>query len=160
MGYPAATMSCHVSNPKESLASLDYRYKVAVGGMLGYELNILKMSDEIKAEMAKQIAEYKTYEHVIRLGDYYNLAFPTKYPYSAYYYATSDATEILLTVIERYQCPKGQTKRLKIKAANPNAAYVDARTGKQYSGAALKEGIVIDLTGEPMSAHLFHLKAL
>ena len=160
MGYPAATMSCHVSNPKESLASLDYRYKVAVGGMLGYELNILKMSDEIKSEMAKQIAEYKTFEHVIRLGDYYNLAFPTKYPYSAYYYATADGEEILLTVIEKYQCPKGQTKRLKIKAANPDATYVDARTGKQYSGALLKEGIVIDLTGEPMSAHLFHLKAI
>jgi alpha-galactosidase len=160
MGYPATTMSCHVSNPHDSLTSLDYRYKVAVGGMLGYELNILKMSDEIKQEIAKQIAEYKSFEHVIRLGEYYNLAFPTKYDYSAYYYVTSDAKEILLTVIEKSGCKKGQTKRLKVKAADANAVYVDVRTDKQYSGASLKAGIVIDLTGEVQSAHLLHLKAL
>ena len=45
LAYPAATMSCHVSNPGEDLRALDFRYKVAVGGMLGYELNILRMSD-------------------------------------------------------------------------------------------------------------------
>lgn len=160
MGYPAATMSCHVSNPGGSLASLDYRYKVAVGGMLGYELNILDMSGEIKCEIARQISEYKSFEHIIRLGEYYNLASPIKYSYLAYYYATRDASEILLSVIENKDCPKGNTKRLRIKAANPNAVYVDVRTNKQYSGESLRNGIVIDLTGEPYSAQLLYLKAL
>ena len=160
MGYPSATMSCHVSDPHGDMKSLDYRYKVAVGGMLGYELNILNMSEEIKGEIAKQIKEYKSFEHVIRLGEYYNLAFPTKYSYSAYYYATPDAKELLLTVIEKKDCEKGSTKRLKLKAADANATYVDVRTGKQYSGAELKNGITVDLTGEPDSAHLFYFKAL
>jgi len=157
VAYPAATMSCHVSNPKDNLASLDYRYKVAVGGMLGYELNILNMSDEIKSIMSEQIREYKSFEHVIRLGDYYSLASPETYDYSAYYYAKGD--EILLTVIEKKDCQKGSTKRLKIKAANPDSVYTDLRTGKTYSGQALKDGIVIDLTGESNSAHLLYLKA-
>ena len=158
VAYPAATMSCHVSNPKENLASLDYRYKVAVGGMLGYELNILNMSDEVKSIISKQIREYKTFEHVVRLGEYYSLASPEKHDYSAYCYISEEGDEILLTVIEKKGCQKGCTKRLKVKAANASALYTDARTGKTYSGASLKEGIVIDLTGEPNCAHLLHLK--
>lgn len=158
LAYPAATMSCHVSDPHGDLRSLDYRYKVAVGGMLGYELNILEMSDEVKRDIAAQIKEYKTFEHVMRLGNYYNLAFPTKYTYSAYYYATDDASEIVLTVIERDGCPKGATKRLKLKAAIAGAEYTDARTGKIYSGETLRAGITVELCGEKDSAHLYLLK--
>ena len=157
LAYPAATMSCHVSNPHGDLRSLDYRYKVAVGGMLGYELNILEMSDEVKQTIAAQIAEYRAFEHIVCLGDYYSLAFPTKYPYSAYYYATASAAELLLTVIEKDGCPKGSTKRLKLKKANPDATYVDLRTGKTYRGEELRAGIRVELSGERDQAHLYYL---
>jgi alpha-galactosidase len=158
LAYPAATMSCHVSNPHGDLRSLDYRYKVAVGGMLGYELNILNMSEEIKRDISAQIAEYKSFDHVMRLGEYYSLAFPTKYDYSAYYYATEDASEIVLTVIEKEGCKKGVTKKLRVKVADANASYTDVRTGKSYSGEELRSGIVVDLLGERDSAHLFYFK--
>ena len=158
MGYPAATMSCHVSNPHESLESLDYRYKVAVGGMLGYELNILNMSEEIKRDISAQIAQYKSFDHVMRLGEYYNLAFPTKYDYSAYYYTTEDASEIVLTVIEKDGCKKGTTKKLRVKVADADASYTDACTGKTYSGEELRSGITVELLGERDSAHLFLFK--
>ncbi len=153
--YPAATMSCHVSNPKDDVRSLDYRYKVAVGGMLGYELNILNMNDEIKADIAKQIAEYKKFDHVMRLGEYYNLASPTKYSYSAYYYTTEDASQIVLTLIEKAGTKAGRTKLLKIKSAILDATYTDTRTGKKYSGEELRRGLALDLLGEKDSAQLF-----
>ncbi len=156
--YPAMTMSCHVSNPHGSMKSLDYRYKVALGGMLGYELNILEMSEEIKAEIAKQIAEYKTIEHVIRLGDYYELASPLYNGYYAYCYVTDDNSEIVMTVIEKADCKPGKTKLLKVKRADVNATYIDARTGKQYSGADLKAGITVELLGERDHAELFCFK--
>ena len=158
MGYPAATMSCHVSDPHESMASLDYRYKVAAGGMLGYELNILNMSDEIKAEISRQIKEYKTFEHIIRLGDYHSLVHPATNDYAAYYFSNTDGTELLLTVIEKSGCKKGQTKRLKLTAANASLTYTDTRTGISYSGAELKAGIRLDLCGEPDSAQLYFFK--
>ena len=158
MAYPAATMSCHVCNPHGNIRSLDYRYKVAVGGMLGYELNILDMSDEIKQDISKQITEYKAFEHVIRLGNYYNLAFPAKYDYSAYYYTMPDASEIVFTVIEKLCCKNGKTKRLKIKSAKPMTKYVDVRTGNTYSGDELRSGLSIELSGERDSAHLYYFK--
>ena len=158
LAYPATTMSCHVNNPHDSLRGLDYRYKVAVGGMLGYELNILKMNDAIKDEIARQIKEYKTFEHLMRLGDYYNLAFHTKYDYAAYYYASPTRDELLLTVIEQAGCKSDATKLLRLKEAIADATYTDLRTGVQYSGEELKRGLRVPLCKEPDSAHLFHLK--
>lgn len=155
LAYPAATMSCHVSDPHGDLRSLDYRYKVAVGGMLGYELNILNMSEEIKRDIAAQIAEYKTLDHIARTGDHYCLAFPTAYPYSAYYYATRDASALLLSVIEKADCKKGSTKRLRLSAADASAVYTDKRTGRRYTGEELRRGISVGLVGERDSAHLF-----
>lgn len=158
IAYPAATMSCHVNNPHDDLRGLDFRYKVAVGGMLGYELNILKMSDEIKDEMARQIREYKSFEHLMRLGDYFNLAFHTKYCYSAYYYASPARDEILLSVIEKADCKGGETKLLRVKEVIDGATYTDLRDGTQYTAEQLKRGLCIPLLGEPYSAHLIHLK--
>ncbi len=147
-GYPAATMSCHVHNPENSLPYLDYCYKVALGGMLGYELNILEMSDEVKATFAAQIAEYKQLEHLMRLGDYYNLASPVKYDYSAYYYVNSDNSELLLTVIKKNRVEPGKTKLLKLTRADASAIYTDLRTGTEYTGEALRRGIAVPLTGD------------
>ena len=154
--YPATTMSCHVSDPHGDMKSLDYRYKVALGGMLGYELNILEMSDAVKTEIAKQIAEYKTFDEVMRLGDYYPLASPHKYDYSAYYYTYGDT--VVMTVIEKADCKAGKTKLLKVKTADSNACYTDVRTGKTYAGAELQKGISVSLTGVRDTAHLFIFK--
>jgi len=131
---------------------------VALGGMLGYELNILNMSDEIKGEISAQIAKYKQFEHVIRQGDHYSLASPTKYPYSAYYYATDDASELLFTVIEKGNCQKGETKLLKLRAADPKVHYTDVFTGKTYEGEQLRRGLRIELIGDGDRAHLFYFK--
>lgn len=158
MGYPAATMSCHVSDPHCNIKSLDYRYKVAVAGMLGYELNILDMSDDIKQTIAAQIKEYKQFEHLMRLGDYYNLASPTKYDYSAYYYVNDDSSEILMTVIEKPDAKEGKTKLLKIMRAQESASYVDVRTGNKYSGASLRHGFCVELKREADEAKLFYFK--
>jgi alpha-galactosidase len=114
------------------------------------------MSEEIKSIISSQIKQYKSFEHVIRLGDYYNLAFPTKYGYSAYYYTTPDAHEIILSVIEKGDCPAGKTKRLKVKVALPDAVYVDQLTGNTYTGEELRRGLVLDLTGMGDSAQLYY----
>lgn len=157
LAYPAATMSCHVSNPGEDLRALDFRYKVAVGGMLGYELNILRMTDPVKKEMARQVKEYKTFEHLVRLGDYHSLASPFLCPYSAYYYTDGRHKEFLLSVIEKEGIKPGSTKPLKLAEADPEKTYTDLLSGSRYTGRELKDGIVLPLTGEKFTAALLHL---
>ena len=156
LAYPAATMSCHVSDPGGDLRSLDFRYKVAVGGMLGYELNILEMSDGIKGKIAEQVKEYKSFEHIVRQGDYFNLASPHLADYSAYYYASKDRKEFLLSVIEKKNTRQGVSGILKIKEADAGKRYVDRISGKKYSGEELRRGIAVPLTGIPDSAVLMY----
>lgn len=169
MAYPAATMSCHVAQPyhwgnfadhikthEDKMRSLDFRYKVAVGGMLGYELNILETPDDYNAEINRQIAEYKTFEDVTRLGDYFNLYSPYANTYSAYYYASKDRTKLLLSVLQRKDCKGGMTKTLKLKEAIADATYVEQRTGKTYTGKELHAGITVPLVDELDSAELLY----
>ncbi len=156
LAYPAATMSCHVSNPGEDMKSLDYRYKVAVGGMLGYELNILNMTAPIKEEMARQVKEYKSFEHLVRLGDYYCIACPFLSDYSSYYYTNEDRSEILFSLIEKRSAKKGVTKPLKIKEAKKGVTYVDVLSGSKYTGEELKAGLVLPLAGEKDTASLMY----
>ena len=158
LGYPAATMSCHVSNPKEDLQSLDYRYKVALAGILGYELNILKMSQEVKDSIKDQISFYRTVEHLMRKGDYTELVSPFFADYSAYYYISKERNELLLSLVESSQCKSGSTKKLRIKDALENETYIDTQTQHRYTGEELKNGIVLTLTGKEDSAQLLHLK--
>jgi len=157
LAYPAATMSCHVSNPRGDVRSLDFRYKVAVGGMLGYELNIIDMKDEIKDEMKRQIKDYRSFEHVVREGDYFNLVSPFLDDYSAYYYAAKDRTELLISMIEKERSTPRKTKPLKIKEAKKDANYVDRLSGKKYSGASLRAGLTFELIGEQDTAVIMYL---
>ena len=158
--YPATTMSCHVSNPKGSLKSLDYRYKVAIEGMLGYELNILEMPDEINKEITRQIAEYKKLEHVVRTGEFHRLSSPSERGYSAYYYITEDGSEILLTLVERADRMAGATKLLKVRAALPDATYTDIFSGKKYTGRELLDGIYLPIMGINDTARLMYFKKM
>lgn len=155
--YPALTMSCHVSDPKGDKSSLDFRYKVALQGMLGYELNILEVSDEICAEIKRQIAEYRELEHIMREGDFFRLAYPEKEKYSAYYYATADRGEILLSIIEREDCRAGSTRLLKVREAIADAVYTDLFSNKRYTGRELREGLYLPLMGEGNTARLYML---
>ena len=141
------------------MESLDYRYKVACAGMLGYELDILSMSDEVKAEMSRQVKEYKSFEHVVREGDYYSLVFPFEDDYSSYYYISKDRSEIVFSLIEKENTKPRMTKPLKIKSANAEKRYRDRISGKVYDGRELREGLRIELTGEPDSAMLMYLVA-
>ena len=142
------------------MASLDYRYKVAVGGMLGYELNILKMDDDIKNGISQQISEYKKYEHLIRNGEYYSLVSPLKNDYTAYYYSSQEGDEILLTVIEGAECKSRQTKRLKIRYVCPDTVYEDMYSGVRYTSTELREGIRLLLSGDRYAARLLYFKKI
>ena len=153
--YPALTMSCHVSDPKGDMKALDYRYKVAVQGMLGYELNVLETSEEINERISRQIAEYRRLEHIVREGEFYRLAFPQREKYSAYYFASADRGEILLSIVEKPECRAGSTKLIKVREAIDGASYTDVYTNRKYTGKELREGLYLPLMGEAYTASLY-----
>lgn len=145
LGYPAATMSCHVSNHEnicEVPRELQYRWHVALGGALGYEMHLPKSSDWVKDAIKKQVDIYHKYEDLILRGDYYSLINPFENNYSAYYYADELKERILLSFLQHTpEEPKEVV--LTVAEAHTEAVYVDEASGCMYTGKELQEGVKV-----------------
>ena len=164
IAYPASVMSCHVSEPAENekyMSNLDYKYKVALAGMLGYELDIFKVDSEVKEEFKQQILFYRNVEDLIKEGHLFRLISPYEdvAEVSSYYYADKEenAERILLSYLQSYPYQKRdiswrmdllpqKVDRLRMKAADVKATYLEVLSGKYFSGADLQNGIQIRMS--------------
>ena len=160
-GYPCSTMSCHVANHNHSAEDerlLDFGFRVALNGPLGYEFNILDVTDKAKESISKQIKEYRTYEKLIENGDFYRLLnpFETGGRYS-YYFVNEDNSEILLTFLQNDGDKKKTPFKLKISRADKSAVYIDKISGQVFDGTSLKKGIVVNSSDQPHFAKMFYL---
>ncbi len=162
LGYPTATMSCHVANHGSSIENprkLNYGYRVAMNGPLGYELNILAASDTAKATMRAQIKEYREYEHLILRGDFYRLLSPFDCGCYAYYFASEDSRELLVTFLQNFDDPKETVHKLKISRAQLGLTYRDTISGKTYTAEELRRGIEVKCDTKGEYAVMWHLIA-
>ena len=138
------------------MKALDYKFKVALGGMLGYELNILEMPQEVKEEIAKQIKLYRKVESIIKWGGLYRLIdpFKNKSEISAYYYAGEDG-RILLSFLQN-KADGGETEyTLPIACAKDGAVYTETLTGTDYTAAELRAGIKVKAAGRDENAEIW-----
>ena len=55
--------------------AIDYGFRVAINGALGYEFKVLNLDQNIKSIIKRQIAEYRQYENLILNGDFYRVFF-------------------------------------------------------------------------------------
>ena len=162
LGYPTATMSCHVANHDHSIEDprkLNYGFRVAINGPLGYELNILAASDTAKAAMSAQIKEYRSYEHLILNGDFYRLLSPFECGRYAYYFVSDDNREILLSFLQNFDDPKKTVYHLKVSRALPGVTYRDTISGATYTGEELRRGIEVASDETGLYAVMWHLIA-
>ncbi len=144
LGYPATTMSCHVSKHKlcEDPNELRYRWQVAMGGALGYELHLPNATQTVRDTIKEQIAVYRRYESLIFTGDYHTILNPFETNYSSYYYVDSKKERILLSFLQQ-QPEQPSTVCLPVVAADEKAIYVDELSGETFTGKQLLNGISV-----------------
>ena len=162
-GYPMSTMSCHVSNRHgqcEDARKLDYSFKVAINGPLGYEFNILKADQKTKEIISQQIEEYKNYKNLILNGDFYRLKNPITDGCYAYYIISGDAREIMVSYLQNEGDIKEKTHKLKISAAKSDLNYRNIATNEIISGAELKKGITVKANKEERYGKTFYFVAI
>ena len=100
--------------------------------MLGYELDLCRISKETKRLFSEQIKKYKTFRHVVERGKY---AVAGRWPdIYAYYFFTE--TEILFSVIGK------SSAFVSIVDADENAVYKEYFTGERVKGTDLKKGLL------------------
>lgn len=136
--------------------AIDYGFRVAINGALGYEFNVLNLDQNIKSIIKRQIAEYRQYENLILNGDFYRLNNPFIDGCYAYYFAAKDNSEILLSYIQDDGEENERIHKLKISRAIKGQIYRDNISGIEYSGDELIKGLEIKSDKDGRYAKMFH----
>lgn len=153
LAYPISAMGSHVSavpnHQANRITSLKMRGDVAMSGNFGYELDLMKFTDEEKEEVKKQIAQYKDLRTFIQSGDMYRLKSPFEGNTVAWQFVSEDGNDIFAAYF-RILCEVNPgISRMKFTALDPDAVYEIVGEGKRYSGDELMEvGILVDFWGD------------
>ncbi len=158
MAYPISAMGAHVSaapnHQTGRLTSLKMRGDVAMSGNFGYELDLMKFTDEEKEEVKSQVAQYKELRTFIQAGDMYRLKSPFKSAYNdgndtAWMFISEDGKDIFAAYFRISIVVNGGIYRMKFTALDPDATYEVVGEGKQYSGDELMYiGIAFEMWGD------------
>ena len=160
--YPPSTMGAHVSvcpnHQTGRTTPFETRAVVAGAGTFGYELDLMKMTDEEKTLAKEQIQEYKSIEGLVQCGDYYRLTNPIENRnHVLWQFVTKDKKETIVRGVQLHNEGNPAIYLIRLDGLDAKKHYEDAETGKVYTGAALmKAGLpVLPGTGDyqPLKYH-------
>ena len=162
LAYPISTMGAHVSavpnHQAGRVTSLKMRGDVAMSGNFGYELDLMNFTDEEKAEVKAQIAQYKELRTFIQSGDMYRLLSPFEGNNTAWMFISEDGNDVFAGYFRVLCQVNPGISRLKFKGLSEDSNYEVVGEDKKYSGDELMNiGLVVDLYGDYKS-RTFRLK--
>ena len=156
--YPISAMGAHVSaSPNHQTGrttSLKMRGDVAMSGNFGYELDLMKFTDEEKEEVKRQVEQYKELRTFIQSGDMYRLKSPFKSENNdgndtAWMFVSEDGNDIFAAYFRISCIVNGGIYRMKFTALDPDAKYQIIGEDKLYYGDELMNiGLVFEMWGD------------
>ena len=146
---PPLWITSHISaSPNHQLerpSPLAFREAVCSPFNLGYELNLLQLSDEDLAEIACQAARYKEIRKLVQFGKFSRLMSPFEGDYTAWQVAAQDDSEVLVWYYKPYAVAEEAFLRVYPVGLDPKADYTDTVTGKVFNGSMImKMGLTLD----------------
>ena len=130
-GYPLSSLSNHVTaSPNHQnlrRTSLEDRFGTACFGILGYELDLTKLSEEELAAIRDQVSFYKEHRRTLQHGRFSHLPLSDG---AVFWMACSDDEMIILEHQMRNGVNTGRHRRLVIPSADPSAVYSIERREK------------------------------
>ena len=148
--YPLVSMGSHVSDiPNHQVlrrTSLKMRSDVAIFGTFGYELNILKLSNEEKNKVAQQIKDFKSQRELIHKGDFYRLISPFSGDgnQTAWMVVAKNESQALVAWYQILARPNDRTTRLKLHGLDEECFYEVSGYDMPLSGRYLMQvGLLI-----------------
>lgn len=141
--YPASTVGSHVSavpnHQTGRSVSLHTRGVVAMAGTFGYELDPAKLSEEEKTAVREQIRQYKSWEMLIRRGNYYRLTNPFSDTCAAWMFVSEKKDRALVSVVMLEMHGNMTVSYVKMRGLESQAVYRDTENGRRYFGADLMQ---------------------
>ena len=127
MVYPVSCMGSHVSaspnHQTNRVTPIETRADVAYFGTFGYELDLLKLDEEDKAEIRRQIAFMKEKRDLIQKGTFYRLKSPFEGNETAWMIVSEDQKKALVGYYRVMQPVNVGFKRLKLKGLKEDTCY-------------------------------------
>ena len=165
-GYPVSAMGAHVSvcpnHQSGRITPFETRGTVASSGTFGYELDLMKMSEEEKKTAREQILKYKEMEHLVQSGDYYRLVNPFENNnHVLWQFVSKDKKETVVCGVRLHSEANPYIYLFYPQGLDADLHYEDIATGKVYTGAALmKAGLPLPLTTGDYQPIRFTFKAV
>lgn len=146
--YPCSTMGAHVSAcPNHQVGRItpfETRATVALAGTFGYELDTTKLSDEDRALVPKQIADFHRYHPLTLAGDHYRLSNTwSDNAVDAWMFVAKNRSSGLLSVVRRRAVPNGNDVVLRLRGLDPAARYEVGELGVWSGDTLMGAGIPV-----------------
>ena len=160
-GYPQSTYGAHVSccpnHQTGRNTSIETRFNIASMGVLGYELNLLELSEVEKETIKKQIAYYKKNRKLLQFGEMYRLESGENKVITAI--VSENKKQAIISYYQYLQKPNPNKEKLKAYILDDEVYYhIESREqriqendflphSKQYMGEIMPKEI-FDLWGD------------
>ena len=148
MVNPVSCMGSHVSaspnHQTNRVTPLETRADVAYFGTFGYELDLLKLGEEDKAEIRRQIAFMKEKRDLIQKGTFYRLKSPFEGNETAWMIVSEDQKKALVGYYRVMQPVNVGFKRLKLKGLKEDTCYkVSGYAYDCYGDELMQVGMIL-----------------
>jgi len=151
--FPLSAMAAHVSGePSHQVlrnTPIESRFNVAAFGVLGYEMDITKLSVFEKKVIKNQIVYYKKHRKLLQYGRFTRLQSPFEHNQSHWMVTNDNQSEAIVGYYQKLQESNSGFEALKLKHLNTDYDY-DIINRKQYInvrhfGPLINDEIPIDI---------------
>ena len=127
MAYPPSTMGAHVSAaPSHQVlrnTPVETRFNVAAFGLLGYELDLTKLSNFDRKVITRQVEYYKEHRKLFQFGRFYRMKSPFESNNPMWMVVSEDRSEAMLGYYQKLQKPNPGFEQLRLVGLEPDVMY-------------------------------------
>ncbi len=162
--YPLSSMSCHVSicpnHQTGRTTPFSTRANIAHLGATGYELDTTTFGEKDKAEVAKQVEEYRQTQHLILEGDLYRIDDPHKTNFFSETVVSKDKREAILVCYRRMGSVNNEIYRVRVAGLDPTLRYRVSELNTTLSSEVLMSiGVVPNFKNGDFTTVKYHFLA-
>lgn len=153
--FPPVTIGAHVSavpnHQTGRSVPLDFRGNTAMSGNLGYEMEIDALSQQERADIARQIAFYKEHRRLIQFGRFIRLLSPFEGEGAAWMFVDEQQSGALVFWFLAHREANRMRRRLLLRGLDLQRVYAEVESGRRCRGDELMHrGLLL-----PPAAHDF-----
>lgn len=151
--YPQSTMGAHVSGePSHQVlrtTPIESRFNIAAFGVLGYEMDITKITEFERKAIIKQIEFYKENRELLQFGDLYRIKSPFENNISTWMVKNRENTSAIVGYYQKIQEANMGLEKIRIPVLDPDKEYVVSNRGQyiniRHFGNLVNDELPIDL---------------